>query len=599
MTEVRYQLTLADLAGHYFAVELMFTPTEPAEVLLSLPAWIPGSYMIRDFARHLLDLTAHDAHGPLNLTQQDKQSWRLAHRGHAVTVRYQLYAFDLSVRANYLSSDIAVFNPAAGCLQVHGAEQLPHALMVDSLPEHWQLACALPTAQPVESDAVHYVAANYQQLIDSPLLAGELDIRQFDVGGIRHHLVLCGAVATDSARIAADLQKLCLSQQQVFGAVPTDLTEYWFLTWVVDSGYGGLEHRNSTLLLCNRFDLPNPQQPTLYTPDYQNFLALCSHEYFHSWWVKRARPAPYLNYQLAQEQYSTQLWLYEGFTSYYDDLSLLRTGMLTLPQYLELLCKTISRLARSPANLRQSLADSSFNAWTRFYRQDENAANAVVSYYAKGSLLAFCLDAFLHQAGKSLDGLMQLCWQHYGAPETGSDDETLFALLGQYSGDAALVSQCRRWVSEAVPLPIAEAAASLGLQLQWRSPRHITDLSGAAGAAENPEPGFIYEAKAEGLVISSVRNGTAAHQAGLSAGDTLVAVNSLKASEATWQQLLGRHQPGDTLTLHLFRQQKLLCLQLILPDTPQTVAMLSATAQITPWPGVPWPASAESTKDAD
>ena len=595
MNEVRYQLELADLAGHYLDVQLELLPHDNLAMHLTLPAWIPGSYMIRDFARHLLDIRAEDQAGPLPLMQIDKQSWQLQHRGQLVTVFYRLYAFDLSVRANYLSADIAVINPAASCLQVVGQQHLPHVVTVKrgQAPQHWQLASGLsrdPATTALQFG--RYLARNYAQLIDSPLLAGVLDVASFSVDNVPHHLVLCGAVATDVQRIAKDLLPLCQAQKQVFGSLPSDLQEYWFLTWVVDQGYGGLEHRNSTLLLCNRFDLPNPQLPDEYTEEYQNFLALCSHEYFHTWWVKRARPAAYLNYELQAEQYSTQLWLYEGFTSYYDDLSLLRTGKLNLEQYLAGLAKTISRLQRSPANLRQSLADSSLNAWTRFYRQDENAVNAVVSYYAKGALLAFCLDAELQQQNLCLDGLMQLCWQNFGSGESGSDDDSFFRLLRQYSQSETLVNKVQGWVQEAIELPVAAAASALGLELSWRQPEHPQDLSGDKELKlVSLDPGFHYEARPEGLLLTAVRNGTAAHRAGFSSGDMLIAVAQLKATEPTFRQCLLRAAADDVLQCHVFRQQRLVQLVLQLEPVPTTVAVLKAISQRTQWPGISWSAA--------
>jgi predicted metalloprotease with PDZ domain len=593
MNEVRYQLELADLAGHYLDVQLELMPQDNVAMHLTLPAWIPGSYMIRDFARHLLDIRAEDQAGPLPLVQTDKQSWQLQHRGQPVTVFYRLYAFDLSVRANYLSADIAVINPAASCLQVVGQQHLPHVVTVKrgQAPQHWQLATGLsrdPATTALQFGRYH--ARNYAQLIDSPLLAGVLEVASFSVDNVPHHLVLCGAIATDVQRIAKDLLPLCQAQKQVFGSLPSDLQEYWFLTWVVDQGYGGLEHRNSTLLLCNRFDLPNPQLPDEYTEEYQNFLALCSHEYFHTWWVKRARPAAYLNYELQAEQYSTQLWLYEGFTSYYDDLSLLRTGKLSLEQYLTGLAKTISRLQRSPANLRQSLADSSFNAWTRFYRQDENAVNAVVSYYAKGALLAFCLDAELQQQNLCLDGLMQLCWQQFGQGESGSDEDSFFRLLQQYSQSDQLTAKVRHWVQDATELPVAEAALALGLELTWRQPEHQQDQSGHKELpVTSLEPGFHYEVKSEGLLLTAVRNGSAAHRAGFSCGDLLIAVAQLKATEATLRQVLLRAAAGEVLVCHLFRQQRLVACELRLEAAPATVAMFRVLSRRTQWPAESWP----------
>lgn len=587
MTEVCYQLELADLAGHYLKVQLNFVPCGEQPVQLTMPAWIPGSYMVRDFARHLLDLQALDGDGPLAIEQLDKQSWQLIPRGKPVTVSYQLYAFDLSVRANYVNAQIAVVNPAASCLAVSTHQTQPCLLKINrgQAAASWQLACPLPRAdQGGLTDFGEFSATDYQQLIDSPFIAGDLSVRSFQLAGVPHHLVLCGDTLTDIDRIAADLQPLCEQQTQVFGGLPADLRDYWFLTWVVDDGYGGLEHRNCTLLLCNRFDLPNPQQPNHSSEAYQNFLALCSHEYFHTWWVKRARPKELLSYQLAEEQYTEQLWLYEGFTSYYDDLSLLRAGKLTLADYLKLMAKTISRLQRAPANSRQSLADSSFNAWTRFYRQDENAVNAVVSYYAKGSLVAWCLDAHLQAKGLSLDGLLQLCWREFGANETGSSSDLFFELLARYSKDAALAKQCRDWVTSAAPLPLESSLALIGIELNWRPPQHLHDLTGEPAPIAMVDPGLHYDAKTDGLLLTAVRNDSAAHQAGLSKGDLIIAVGGLKASEATWKELLQRHPVGAKLELHYFRQQRLFSCWLQLTEAPATVAVLAASEEHASWP---------------
>lgn len=591
MSGLHYKITLADLAGHYLQVRLTFTPVDNQPVQLSMPAWIPGSYMVRDFARNLLNIAAHDEEGLLPLVQLDKQSWQLQPRQTPVTVEYQLYAFDLSVRANYLSADIAVVNPAASCLSVSSHLVTPVQLSVaaGTAPANWQLACALPRIGEQAITAFGtFQAVNYAELIDSPLMAGDLSVREFTVNNIAHYLVLCGEKHTDIERITADLLPLCQQQVAVFGAMPADLNQYWFLTWVVDEGYGGLEHRASTLLLCNRFDLPNPQQPDVFSDAYQNFLALCSHEYFHTWWVKRARPRDYLHYQLSGEQYSTQLWLYEGFTSYYDDLSLLRAGKMTLPQYLQQMAKTISRLQRAPANLRQSLADSSFNAWTRFYRQDENAVNAVVSYYTKGALLAWCLDAQLQHRQLSLDGLMQLCWREFGSNETGSTETQFLALLLSYCHDKNLVLQCQRWITEAVELPLAESLALIGLELSWRVPAHQNDLTGPADNSLLLDTGLHFEAKNDGLSVSAVRNNSAAHLAGLSKGDVIIAVAGLKASDTTWREVLARHASGTELLLHYFRQQQLQQTKLILNEPSATVAMLSASQQLTSWPGINW-----------
>lgn len=577
MDKVAFHFSIADITAHYLDVTLNFTPASPDPVLLSMPAWIPGSYLIRNFARHVVAITAADSLGDLAIVAQDKHSWLLQHHGRPVIVSYRVYAYDLSVRACYINDEVAVINPAACCLAVEGLTDRPHLLTVAQVAAkpNWHCATGLQRSKQTPPLAFgDYKADNYLQLIDCPLLLGELALTSFELNGVTHYQVYAGAVLADLNRVAHDLRPICAEQVALFGALPADLTEYWFLNWVVDSGYGGLEHHNSTLLLLSRYDLPNPELPEERSDVYQNYLALCSHEYFHTWWVKRAKPASFLQYQLQAEQYTSQLWLYEGFTSYYDDLALVRAGVTDIDQYLTTLAKTISRVSRSPSNNRQSLADSSFSAWTKFYQQDENAMNAVVSYYAKGSLVALCLDAELRAAGLNLDALMHQCWHAFGVSGLGSDEQDFWQQLTLYSQNPILTEQVRRWVEHPEILPLAASLQKLGVRLEWRGGHSPQDLSGKAQPGEPRAFGALYQSNNEGLQITAVAEGSAAAKAGLMAGDLLIAVAGLKATEKNFHAMLNRHPIGATLQLHLFRQQRLLTLALEVNAAPQVVAML-------------------------
>lgn len=578
MNLVSYQLKILSIASHRVEVTLTFMPDQPVHQL-SMPAWIPGSYMIRDFAKHLLTISASDISGPLMVQQLDKQSWQLTCRDNPVTVVYQVYAFDLSVRAAYLDDEIAVLNPAALCLAVSGLDASPQQLVVPP-PEaaaiaNWRLATALT---PVDDTAVlgfgTYQAADYASLIDSPLLAGVFNIEQFQVNDVPHYLVVTGENLTDLPQFAQDLQQICQQQCDVFGTLPADLNQYWFLLWVTEQGFGGLEHKFSTLLLCNRYDLPGPNSSE---PDdnYQQLLALCSHEYFHTWWVKRLMPAEFKPYQLAAEHYTRQLWLYEGFTSYFDDLALVKSGLISPERYLTTLEKTISRVTRSPSDNLQSLVASSFNAWTKFYKQDENAINAVVSYYAKGALLAFCLEGALRQQGSSLQQLCQYMYQHY--LETGTDENSLFASLTAL-GFATLADTARDWVSQSNPLPLQQAASQLGLELRFRPATDHNDLCGPAN--QNCLPAYLAAAVKvqQGLVtITQVIEGGAAHQAGVMAGDQLLALAGWKITEQSLPQLLQRLPSATEQVLTIYRKDRLLTLQLPITVAPAKIACLQFT----------------------
>ncbi len=564
MTPLAYQLRIADITAHLVAVELRFTPQTNESLRLSLPAWIPGSYMIRDFAKHLHRIEAFDATGALALQQLDKQSWQLQHNQQALTVRYQVYAFDLSVRGCYLDDQLAILNPAALCLAVQGMENRPIRVEVE-VPQclDWQIATGLQRASaPHPLQLGIYLATDYQQLIDTPLMLGQLDIAEFDVCGVPHYVAVAGHEQIDLQRFKTDLQRICVQQQQVFGALPADLNQYWFLCWVTDAGYGGLEHHNSTLLLMTHQDLPNAERPDESTADYQNLLGLCSHEYFHTWWVKRAKPELFLPYQLQSEQYTSQLWLYEGFTSYYDDLALVRAGLLTQEQYFAALEKTINRVQLSPSEQVQSVADSSFNAWTKYYKQDENAVNAVVSYYTKGSLIALCLDALLRSKGKTLDALMQLAWRSYGEPAVGSSEQYFIQLCADYAGED-IASQLDSWVHATSALPLTQVLPCLGVTTAKRQQEHTKDLSGSK-APSYPARAFgaPFTSTAEGLKITHVPLNSVAYKAGLMAQDQLIAINGVKATEQNFWRQLNQSRIGSVLSLHVFRKQRLVQLSM-------------------------------------
>ncbi|GAB2914035.1 M61 family metallopeptidase [Rheinheimera gaetbuli] len=575
---VFYQIDIADISGHIIDVTLHFSPTAGQHVL-TLPAWIPGSYMIRDFARNILAISAHDHTGPLLLQQRDKHSWQLDCKANEVTVRYQLYAYDLSVRAAYVDDEVAIINPACICLSVSELQHLTHRIHVTK-PEvdiagNWRLATGLCRATTTDFLGFgSYDASSYQTLIDSPILAGHFQLAQFNIDGITHYLVVSGDNLTDLSRFSADLEKICRQQVNVFGTLPPDLSSYWFLLWVTEDGYGGLEHLNSTLLLCSRFDLPAATMVEI-DENYQNLLALCSHEYFHTWWVKRLKPACFARYQLDAEQYTPQLWLYEGFTSYYDDLALARAGLIDSKNYVKTLERAISRVTRNPSDVQQSLTDSSFTAWTKFYKQDENAVNAVVSYYVKGGLVALCLDAWLHSHNSSLDEVVRQLWQQY--LHTGTPDNALQLVLEQL-GFAELSALTDNWLNQTARLPLAQLLPGFGLELTLRPMQHADDFG---GAVIDMQPFIGAQTKVvNGLLqLTQVYQGGSAHQAGLMVGDQLLALDGSKINATSLPQLLKRHGVGATVILHYYRKDRLLQSQFTLADAVQQVAILTVTEQ--------------------
>ncbi|QID18151.1 M61 family metallopeptidase [Nitrogeniibacter mangrovi] len=562
MTAINYRIEPVDLAGHLFEVTMEIPEPLRDGQCVRLPAWIPGSYMIRDFARNIVTLTAEAGGKPVAVEKLDKQTWRCGRVpvGEPLVLRYAVYAWDLSVRAAHLDQTHGFFNGTSVFLSADGHEAQP--CLVDIRPPRsgaigvWRVATAMREAKGRAGAAKRhgfglYRADNYDELIDHPVEMGAFTLASFKAGGIPHEVVLTGRHDCDTERLCADLARICQWQIDLFGGTPP-MDRYVFLTLVVGDGYGGLEHRASTALLTSRNELPWAGMEG--TPEaYQRFLGLCSHEYFHSWNVKRIKPARFTPYELAAESYTRLLWAFEGFTSYYDDLCLVRSGVVTPEAYLKSLGETITRVERGSGRLKQSVADSSFDAWSKFYKQDENAPNAIVSYYTKGSLIALALDLKLREASGgdfSLDDVMRTLWSRHGETGLGVPEAGVFEIVAQIGGDAIA-----RWLKRAVngtdDLPLAKLLKPVGVSL-------------TTTAGPRPSLGVRLKSKTGKAILAAVHEGSAAHLAGLSAGDTLVAIDGLRVTAETLDGMLERKAAGATLQVHFFRRDELMCVDLVL-----------------------------------
>ncbi|MCC7277556.1 MAG: M61 family metallopeptidase, partial [Chromatiaceae bacterium] len=489
---LHYLVQPLDPRAHRFAVELRI-PSTPAEpLLLSLPAWIPGSYLIRDFARNILGIEAIDEEGPLALEKLNKQTWRLVPRGQTVRVRTEIYAGDLSVRGAHLDDSHGYFNGATLFLRVAGRDRDPCQVEIRRPPgddyAHWRLATSLKPREAEPFGFGLYEADDYEDLIDHPVEMGVFSLIPFRVLGIPHWLSLTGRHRADESRLQRDLPRICATHAALFGELPID--RYLFLTQVTADGYGGLEHRYSTSLLCARDDLPG-EGMVKPTPGYTRFLGLCSHEYFHLWHVKRIRPQAFVGAGLEQEVHTRLLWVFEGITAYYDELALVRSGCIEETGYLALLAETISRVLRTPGRLLQTLAESSFDAWTKFYRPDENSPNAIVSYYAKGALVALALDLVIRRetaGAQSLDDVMRALWERHGRTGIGLEERGLEALAAEVTG-LTLEPFFRLALDSTEDLDLAGPLADMGIGMRLRGARHAKDLGGlASGDADIPVP---------------------------------------------------------------------------------------------------------------
>lgn len=583
--DIHFEVTPINPNAHLFQIDLCLAHPSAQGQVFSLPAWIPGSYMIRDFARQIIEISAFSDGQPVDLVKLDKQTWQAPSVRGSLTLRYQVYAWDLSVRSAHLDQTHGFFNGSSLFLRIDGQEKNRITLDIRT-PDgedysDWQIATTLP--QPDEG---HYVAEDYAHLIDCPVEMGSFQRLAFEAHGVPHEMVVSGRVQFDTKRIAEDLAKICAQHARLFEELPVQ--RYLFLTQAVAEGYGGLEHRDSTALICKKTDLP-PLDMAEPSEGYVDFMGLCSHEYFHLWNVKRIAPQQLLAADLASESYTRLLWAFEGITSYYDDLAVLRAGCIDIPTYLKLVARNITRVMRTPGRFRQSVAESSFDAWTRFYKQDENSPNAIVSYYAKGALVAFGLDMILRDSTNdqtSLDDLMRALWREYGQPGIGVPEDGIERLASQLSA-----TDLTQFFAQAVygteDLPLANWFESLGISYRLRPAKGAEDKGGSCGADESVtaayEIGARFTQKGDLVELTYVRSGGAAQLAGLSAGDRLIAIDKLQVTASNLPKVIAASQ-GSRMDVLAFRRDELMHFELQPMLTPNDTCdlWLSEDDQCTP-----------------
>lgn len=540
---LHYQIEFDEYRQHLVHVTLRFL-ANPTQVL-SLPTWIPGSYLIREFAKHIESVKAYDEDGrQLKINKFEKNKWRLYNTDHElITVEYDVYAYDLSVRGAYVDQTRLYVNPACVCLGLEDQEQAPIELEI-FLPDglkHFQIATGLASKSLVKGRYT-LKADNYAQLIDAPFELADQTRFSFEANGIPHEFVVSGQHAMNAERMKQDIEKICSTEISMFGSAP--FSDYTFMTMATGNSYGGLEHPNSTSLISPRDDLPKADEPTEPSADYQRFLGLCSHEYFHSWLVKFIRPENFANYDLDQEGYTSLLWIFEGFTSYYDDLILYRSGVISQESYLKLLKSQIDRYLQNPGRFIQSVSESSFDAWIKFYRQDENSNNAGTSYYNKGCLVALCLDLGLRLRGSNLDALMRSLYEN-SQKGIQVNERTIFELCKELTGDD-WTEQINHLINTTDELPLDQLFPEFGLSYSLKNDKTLPF-------------GLKVVEKPEGLLIQQARRDGAGVQAGLSANDVMVAIDGLKASE----KLLSTYaKQQGTFTVYAFRRDEFIQFEL-------------------------------------
>ena len=590
MTALLYTVEAHDLHAHLLRVTLTI-PEPAAQQTVSLPVWIPGSYLVREFSKNLQHLSARQGRRQVAVRQQDKCSWQIdCKTDEALTLRYEVYAFDNSVRTAWLDARRGFFNGTSLCLRVHGQEQRPHQLALQPVKGRpdWQAATGLTPVKTDKKGFGLYQAADYDELVDCPVELGTFWSGRFKACGIEHRFVVAGALPSfDGERLLADTQKICEAEirfwhgQGAQAGRKAPHKNYLFMLNAVDDGYGGLEHRNSTALICSRRDLPrvagSGEKKT--GEGYTTLLGLISHEYFHTWNVKQLRPDAFARYDYTRENYTPLLWFFEGFTSYYDDLLLRRAGLIDDATYLQLLAKTINQVAQTPGRHVQTVAQASFDAWVKYYRQDENTPNATVSYYTKGALVALCLDLSLREESKdqghSLDEVMRGLWQRCKAGPMREQDvlDELHTVTGR-----SWHKEIQAWVHSTAELPLARLLEAQGIRIH-AEPGNLAQHLG------------LRHQDANGSVqVKAVLRGSAAEQAGFAAGDEWLGLEvGARGQLGHWRVhkledvpvLLGKERKALAL---VSRDKQLLRLPLTVPQQSTVWRLETTSGRSSAWP---------------
>ncbi len=556
---IQYTVWPADLHAHRYQVKLHIAEPDPDGQVLQMPAWIPGSYLIRDFSKQIESIEAYSVNPKKKLTleRMNNDQWRLPKGNAAVEIITTVYAYDSSVRAAYLDTEHGFFNASSLCLEVIGQENLQCSLAIappeSGFTDHWSVRTGLSAAKTDQQGFGFYLAQNYDDLLDHPVAMGEFQMVRWESNGTPHSMAIQGCInAVDAKRLAQDLQAICTCTINLFEpkTKQAPFKSYLFLVNAVLNGYGGLEHRNSTALLCRRDQIPQQDAPLDETA-YREFLGLCSHEYFHAWLVKRIQPKAFQPYDLSKRNHTRLLWLFEGFTSYYDDLQLFRSKRIDLKTYLDLVSTNWNGILRGPGRIKQSLADSSFDAWTKYYQADENTPNAVVSYYGKGALLALGLDLQIRAFSKnqkSLDDLMRSIWQKHGVTLDGISedglDDLIYDLLG--AGFSKTWAQMKsRYIFGAEDIPIQKWITSRLISAKQKTQSKLEKIKLQLGMRHTDANGW--------LKVTHVLDGGAAQLAGLAPGDLLASINGQRVTSARLDKILASTAEGSNIHFCFYR----------------------------------------------
>ncbi|MBD2091138.1 M61 family metallopeptidase [Microcoleus sp. FACHB-1515] len=532
---IAYRVAMPEPTNHLFEVTLTVKGWLSDRLDLKMPVWTPGSYLVREYARHLQDFTAAAGDRSLSWRKVSKNHWQIDALGVGdITVRYRIFANELTVRTNHLDATHGFFNPAALCFYIPGFRDCAIDIAIEPFTK-WIVTTPLP---PVENQPNTYRAADFDTLVDSPFEIGQHQVYGFKVNDKPHEFAIWGQGNADVDRIITDTRKIIQVEADLFGGLPYD--RYVFLLHLSASSFGGLEHKNSCTLIYPRFGFQASEK-------YDRFMQLVAHEFFHLWNIKRIRPIALEKFDYDQENYTPSLWFSEGTTSFYDLNIPFRAGIYSAETFLSALGKEITRYLNTPGRLVQPLAESSFDAWIKLYRRDANSDNSQISYYLKGEMVTLLLDLLIRSRSanqRSFDDVMRSMWQQFGKDEIGFTPKQLQQTIEQVA-DTDLSEFFDRYLHTTTELPFDEYLQPFGLKLQ-AAEENLPPFTGMTVKTENGRE-----------IVKFVESNSPAQKAGIDAGDELLAIDGLRVTADQISDRLRDYEVGDAIEITYFHQDEL------------------------------------------
>ena len=573
---IAYTLSFPEPQSHYIEVEAMIPTADQPTVELMMVVWTPGSYLVREFARNLEGISARTPAGtPLSIESSRKNRWQIDASGSpTIILSYRVYSREMSVRTNWVEDDFALVNGASTFLTLADdtAESRPHDVLVELPPDWAQSVTTLPAAPGGRPNS--YRAANLDELIDSPIVVGNPAVYEFTVAGVPHALVNIGEGGLwDGQRAAADVEQIVREQFEFWGFFPYE--RYLFLNMITEAG-GGIEHKDSTVLMTSRWQMRDREE-------YLDWLTLVSHELFHAWNVKRLRPVELGPFDYENEVHTRSLWVAEGLTVYYGALIVHRAGLSTRHEYLSELSSDIRNLQTNPGRLVQTVEQASYDAWIKYYRRNENSSNTTVSYYTKGAVIGFLLDAKLRRTtggASSLDDVLRLAYERFSGERGFTPTEFRKTVEDGAATDVSFAPWFVKTLETTAELDYAEALDWFGLDLTYRE----TTAPGE-GPDDAPLPGWLgLEAAAEGdnVIVSRVTRDTPGYAAGFDVDDEILAIDSYRVRAHDWEYRLGLYRPGQDASVLVARRGELMRLSVTFGTPPEHVWQLAVRTVQTP-----------------